>query len=410
MTFLRSLLVVAFALSFAGCHDWDDDDFHCHNGFCHSHDDDFHDDHHNLLGNDVPGNGSDGEVVVFLTDRPSAELRSFHVTVTRVELQSSEVGSQVLYQDFDGFRVDLLSLRGSAETRLYELLAGLTRVPAATYESIALSLVDPELTLASGEVVAADAIDISADGELEIVLDSPLPLGPEDLVYLVLDVDVLRSVFRPAEPTGRWRVRPLVVAEIYRETLEIPTPIDIDGVVTTVYEYEDVVELELSAHRGRFEVGAGDVTITRDETRRSIDFGQILVGDVASVRGRLVGEGWLEAESVLLGDASSSRHPPRRKLTGAVAPTRQISGTVIAVDAAAGHVSVRGDLDTHALRVTRATRIFLVELRDGVLSQQPVAPREIEVGMRVEFEESASERAADLLVLTADPRLVHASP
>ena len=206
------------------------------------------------------------------------------------------------------------------------------------------------------------------------------------------------------------RVRPLVVADIHRETFDIPTPIDIDGVVTTVYADEDIVELELSAHRGRFEVGAGDVTITRDETRRSIDFGQILVGDVASVRGRLVGEGWLEAESVWLGDALTSRRSPRREPTDVVPPTKRVSGTVTAVDADAGRVSVRGDLRTHALRVTRATRIFLVELRDGVLSQRTVAAREIEVGMTVEFEEAAHEGAPDLLVLIADPRLVHASP
>jgi len=308
------LLTVLFGVGLVSCEHDDDDDCHTHvsNGLlithCHD-DDDFHfddDDHHHHIEGEV----DNGQVVIVVTDNETPELSAFHVTLHEAALQSSEVEPQTVYASPQGQRVDLLSLRGSSETRLFEFLVGRTQVRPGTYESIRLTLSDPALTLRSGEVVDGAQVSLVSEGKIDIGFSEPLALGPGELAYLILDFDVERSLSRvPADTSGdgpTWSFRPLVLIDVVREdaAAEITTPVMVTGRVTDLGEGAEAFTLELADGRGRVDVAliAGSTVLGQD--LETADVTAVRVGDSITVRGALSPDSFVEAETVVTGSSS----------------------------------------------------------------------------------------------------------
>lgn len=307
--FLFFVLVLA---SFCGLSCYDDDgDCHTHIAccggivvitHCHSDDDD---------GHSHPGYDPVSQVAVLATDAPAEGVRSLYVTVTEITLESSEAHPQTVYRSETGQRLDLLSLRGSEETRLYELLAAPALVHAATYDSIWISVKDPVIVLESGEVVGTAEIEL--DGALEIVFREPIFIGPEDANFLVLDFDVERSLSRTAagdvgsaaaeERAARWRFRPLIFADVMRDELsqELFTPTDIEGTIDEVDAEEETLDVDLPDGRGSVTVHSHLETVLLGPGLEPLRFEDMHPERTVRVRGYWRPDGGLDAQSVLEG-------------------------------------------------------------------------------------------------------------
>ncbi len=329
---MTDALFCAFVLfSFSGLSCYDDDDCHNHTvccggitviRHCHSggHSSHLHD------GLDVSS-----QVVVLATDAPDENVRSLYVTVTEITLESGEAHPQTLYRSDTGHRVDLLSLRGSDETRLYELLAAPALVHAATYDSIWISVKDPTIVFASGEVVAS--ADIVLDGAIAVVFREPVPIGSDEAVFVVLDFDVKRSLSRmktdrtasepspdgsiDGSPNGslngsldgslgdgeRWRFRPLIFATVVREEVseELLTPTDLEGTIDELDADEETFDIDLPDGRGSVTTHAHDETVLLGPNLEQLRFEDLHLGKTVRVRGYWRPDGGLDAQSVLGG-------------------------------------------------------------------------------------------------------------
>jgi len=242
-----------------------------------------------------------GGAVVAVTDAPGDGLRSFVVTLREIELLSNEVEPQTLYRDPEGFRVDLLRLRGAPDSRLHEFAAAAYGLPVAAYRRVRLTISDPLLILDTGERVEGSRIDLVGGGRIELGLSDPFFVEPDLTRLLVLDVDVSRSVQPPDDAGGRWSVRPLVLADsnIEDSARAFPTPVDVEGEVLEVGDQGAIV-LDLSNGRGRIRVPAGSAAVyDASGVRSSLE--AIEEGTWAHVRGRVKDGGVLEPQAIALG-------------------------------------------------------------------------------------------------------------
>ena len=153
---LIPLVVLCVLGMLTGISCYDDDchrHYHGNTGIWHCHDDDFHSGHSHQTS----------EVVVLITDHPIEDVDAFLVTISEVQLIDEDAGPMWVYRSDTGRRVDLLSLRGSRSSRLYDLLAS-QEVPAGVYDSIRLTVRDPVMVLDSGEVLEGARIDLAGHG------------------------------------------------------------------------------------------------------------------------------------------------------------------------------------------------------------------------------------------------------
>ena len=236
--------LVALSALTPSCHHYDDDDVECFSSggtiVCFRDD---HDHHHHIT--------NEGTLTVALTDSPLG-LRSFFLTFTELVLLSDEVKPQTIYQSRDGLRVDLLALRGTPESRLYELLAR-RAVTAAAYKGARLFFRAPSIVTESGGVDAT-AIALAAES-IEITFTTPFVVGPAEDRFLVLDLDVAHSVTSPAGSSATWDVRPLVLAETLGSAEELSTPLDLEGKIVAVKD-DGSFTLELEDSRGEAWISA----------------------------------------------------------------------------------------------------------------------------------------------------------
>ena len=314
---MTDALFYAFVLfSFGGLSCYDDDDCHWHTACCGGITSVYHchsGGHSSSHAHD--GLNSASQVGVLATDAPDENVRSLYVTVTEITLESGEAHPQTLYRSDTGHRVDLLSLRGSDETRLYELLAAPALVHAATYDSIWISVKDPTIVFASGQVVASS--NIVLDGAIDVVFREPILIGSDEATFVVLDFDVKRSLSRmktdrtasEPSPNGslrdgeRWRFRPLIFATVVREEVseELLTPTDLEGTIDELDADEETFDIDLPDGRGSVTTHAHDETVLLGPNLEQLRFEDLHLGKTVRVRGYWRPDGGLDAQSVLGG-------------------------------------------------------------------------------------------------------------
>jgi hypothetical protein len=316
MACLLSVLIACSALSTA-CSSCDDDDHHDHahggsgSSFYHSHDDDNYnsceDDDYHYHGSKHDSHKARANVVV--TDNAVDEVQSFYLTFRQILLISDELEEpQVLYESTEGTRIDLLALRGTPESRLYELLVAGAEVEPAAYHAIRIHTGDPTLVLESGQVIAADEVDLIANGWLEVSFATPVLGAPEDEIFLLLDFDVPRSVERfesdeTGERTAEWRLRPLVLVDSHREEIidVMQTPVDVRGHVVSEPD-GDTFAFELADGRGQILVELDDEGAISDTRLESATRQAIVADQEAAIRGWVGESGSLELDSMILGE------------------------------------------------------------------------------------------------------------
>jgi hypothetical protein len=308
----RCLLVASLALCAAGAtscevddddceyddDDFDDDDF----------DDDFDDD--DFDDDDIYGcsyiiivGQSKGGVVVLLTDRPRPDIQAAHVTIAEVALESREIDPEPLYRWDAGRRVDLVSLRGTADTRIHDVVACRGGIRPAAYSSIRLAVRDPSIVLSSGEAIEPRDIDIAGGGNMVIDFAEPLLLGPSEVAFVVLDFDLERSF--PAAPGSagpRWTLRPIVLVDVLREDVgrAVRAPTDLGGVVAKTER--GAFDLELSDGRGVLKVRLAPGASVRGAGPEPLAPGAIRAGSRVLARGAWSADGSLLADSIVLGE------------------------------------------------------------------------------------------------------------
>ena len=304
--FWSQALLLPALLAVVSCEcDDDDDDCHTHvlstgETIIHCHDeDDFDDD------DDLHLKSSEGEVAVLVTDAPRLDLQAVHVTIREVVLHGGEVEPQPLYSSSAGRRLELLSLRRAGEARLHELIAGRVAVKAASYDTVSIALGEPSLVLASGATVEAADIDVAGGGTTEVGLREPLLIGPGELVYLSLDLDVERS-FQDSPRNGmkaRWRLRPVVLVETFREGAQaaLGAPLEVAGSVKAVDAGRRTFSLELSDAAGIVDVALGASPVLLAPGLEPGGLEALVPGTPVSVRGSLDAADKLEARSVAVG-------------------------------------------------------------------------------------------------------------
>jgi hypothetical protein len=272
--------------------DFDDDDFD---------DDDFDDDGCSIV---IIAQSGGGGAVVLVTDHPRPGLQSAHVTISGVSLEGNEGEPQPLYRWAAGHRVDLLSLRGTPDTRVHDVVAARGGIRPAAYTSIRFTVRDPSFVLSSGEAIAPADIDLAAGGNMVVEFARPLLLGPAEVVYIVLDFDLERS-FSEVEGGGpRWRLRPIVLVDVFREDVGrgVRAPTDLTGVASSVDREGERFRLELSEGRGILEVRLARSALVRNGSLDLGGAGGIRTGARVVARGSWMDDGALLAEAIILGE------------------------------------------------------------------------------------------------------------
>jgi hypothetical protein len=431
------LLPAVLAVVSCECDDDDDDDCHTHvlstgETIIHCHDDDDFDDDddfHHLKS-------SDGEVAVLVTDSPRADLQAVHLTIREVVLQSGEVEPQPIYRSSAGRRVELLSLRRAGDVRLHELIAGRVAVKGASYDSVIVALGEPSLVLASGAAVTGPDIEVAGGGTIEVGLREPILVGPGELVFLSLDLDVERSVLDAPREGGkpRWRLRPVVLVEAIREEAlaALGAPLEVAGSVKTVDAGRGSFSVEPPDGAGILDVVLGTAPVLLVPGLEPAGLDALAPGTPVSVRGDFDGEGKLEARSVAAG-ATFVRRGILRDVSAAAAavhftledgenqerlaleagPDTSISfrrveigvladlesGLAATVTAASGRqglpaAAVRIDIDTHTVPASMAGRVpappGTAPQIDGVITAVDARERKLRV------KTAAGERSLDV--------------
>jgi hypothetical protein len=239
-------------------------------------------------------------VVVLVTDAPADDLQSCFLTIHEVVLFGELVEPQIVYASSEGWRCDLLSLRSGA-TQFHEMLASDIQVAMGTYDVVRLRVEDPKLVLQTGAVV--EDIELAAGGNLDIELREPLQVVPDDKVFLLLDIDVERSVLRPDAENDSWQIRPLVWVDAVRDEIldAVETPSDVRGRFLEADGKGGAHSMSLGDGRGIVDVEINEETLVFDADGELVDSEPRFLGRDASVRGFLDETGRLEARVILLG-------------------------------------------------------------------------------------------------------------
>ncbi len=395
------LLLLCFCVAgmLSSCYD-DDCHYHSHGGFWHCHDDHHHSDHVH----------HSSQVFLLITDHPIDDVDAFFVTITEVTFIEEEAGPMSVYRSDAGRRIDLLSLRGSRSTRLYDLLA-IQELPPGVYGSIRLTVRDPALILSSGEVLDGSEIDLAGNGSIEIGLPEPVLLGPDETVYVVLDFDVSSSLTSKenSEGFGRGIIRPLILADVLYDDIEdeILTPTDLRGRLAQRDPETGLFTLELSEERGALDFRLSEEAEILDRYLNPASVNALTLGSDVRVRGYLTAAGQLDAESVALEpvpslketrldetrldetrghDGHAARLPRGSESDGAVSvarPATPVRGTVSRV--APGHQALVLHVDgsPRTIEISPDTTIVLVEISEEGLWQTSIPIREVDIGANV---------------------------
>ncbi len=334
-----------------------------------------------------------------------------------------------VYRSDTGRRVDLLSLRGSRSTRLYDLLA-IQEIPPGVYGSIRLTVRDPTLILSSGEVLDGSEIDLAGNGSIEIDLTEPALLGPDETVYVVLDFDVSSSVTRAdnSEGSGRGIIRPLILVDVLYDDVEdeILTPTDLTGRLARRDPETGLFTLELSEDRGTLDFRLSEDSEILDGSLEPASVSALTLGSDVRVRGYLTAAGDLAAERVALEplpsldetrseetrldetrghDGHAARLPRGAESDGAVSvarPATPVRGTVSGVALEDRALVLDVDGSPRTIEISPDTTIVLVEVSEEGLWQTSIPIREVDLGANVVVHGNVGLPARLVVVTTGD--------
>ena len=430
--FLAAFLAAGSCL--VSCHEYDDDDE------CDFDDDDFWDDDDDFDDDDdciiiVRRAANLGEVVVLVTDNPDARARSFLVTVHSVVLEGRDVDPQILYDSAEGHQVDLLALRERDGERRFELLVSPTGIPPSIYDRLRLTVADPVLVLASGEVVLGEEIELAGAGEIEVALERSMPIGPGECVHLEIDFDLEHSLARAggaADPPRRWRFRPLTLIDAVREEsrLEFQTITSLSGTVSEFSADRSSVTLELPDGRGAIRLAVDERTVTLDARGAKRSHAAIPPGAALVVEGALEAGDEIAARRIRFGPRGeplllepSSRVDDPALSSGAAAfdvpwsfpqgfrlrDDASLRGVVLEVDPPSRTVAIAPEEAGGTLVVEIPAGVPLVHVTEDDLGlvEERITLGDVRPGMLLESLRPAGGDAIRLAVLSGTPAPDH---
>jgi hypothetical protein len=242
-----------------------------------------------------------GRVVVVVTDSPSDEVCSLYLTVRGVEIIDDLGRAEEVYRSASGQRIDFLSLRGDGGARRWEPIASRDGVAAGRYARVRLRLEDPEMVLATGEVVPRPDLRLADGGLVEAPLALTLRAG--ETRVLALDLDVARSLPLERDRDGSWTLRPALSADSPRPDSMLPGRLDLSGTVTAASGGLDVLSIDLDGARSALDALVHPAAVLLAPEPTAPDVSVLSPGDPVTLRGALGGDGRLEATLVLRGDS-----------------------------------------------------------------------------------------------------------
>jgi hypothetical protein len=250
-------------------------------------------------GGSTSSSGNTGSVAVFLTDGPADEYDEMWITITEVSIipaEGSGFAPFVLYSSTAGYEVNLLDYRD--EDFLFTVKHG---IPVGTYEKIRLEI--EEIRPVGGP---CDELEIKLpSGKIDLVPRGSFEVEGDETLAIRLDIDANKSInFHEAGQSGKCIFRPVVFVDIEPVELMSRCPKILRG---TLEEFigEDPIEgfrLVLPGNRGKLDVDISETTVIFDTEGLPGSVDDLEAGQTLWVRGRLDGEGHLQATEVAIGD------------------------------------------------------------------------------------------------------------
>lgn len=240
------------------------------------------------------------ETHVLVTDSPADGLEAFHLGIDSLRLHRDDGESVVLVRPESAFRTELLALRPRAGQRFFEVLAAGVDLAPGRYDRVSIVLRDPVGQLPDGETLNIESSGPEATTEIELDLEEPIEIRSAHTHYIVVDVDVDRSL---VDDDRGVLFRPVVLIEDYADRLpdDARTSLAVDGeVIDTVMIPGESIRVALEGDRGELTVELGrDTAIFDQEGRRPFD-GPFFAGERLSLRGTWTDAGSLSASRVVV--------------------------------------------------------------------------------------------------------------
>jgi hypothetical protein len=244
--------------------------------------------------------GGTGSVAVFLTDGPADEYDELWVTITEVTLipaAYSGAAPAVVYSSSEGCKVNLLAYRN--EDFLFTIQDG---IPAGTYEKIGLGIAGIEPV---GDGPCDDLEVKLPSGNIDLVPRGTFEVEQGETLGIRLDIDANKSInLHTAGQSGKCIFRPVVFVDIGPIEWMPRCPKIVKGTLEEfIGEYGQGFRLALfPKSRGTVDVYLSDTTVIFNEAGLPGDFDDLEEEQIVWVRGRLDGNGHLQATEVAIGE------------------------------------------------------------------------------------------------------------
>jgi len=175
-----------------------------------------------LLGGLIAGCGSadglsvapaqTGTVAILLTDGPTDEFSAVNVTVNEISLFSDAGGAVVIFSG--SRRINLLALQEVED--LFTITEG---VPVGVYGKIRLKISEPEFVRTDGQTITSNQIHLVAEGKVDLVLEHPIRVFPDETLIIRLDLDAEKSILiHVSDANGLiFQFRPVIFVEVLHD-------------------------------------------------------------------------------------------------------------------------------------------------------------------------------------------------
>jgi len=268
-----------------------------------------------------------GTVALFLRDGAVEDFDQILVTITKVALipasdddmdmdayndteentdadENDHTDPVVIFESDEGEEVDFLHYKDDPYLFLVD-----DTIPASRYDKIRLWVSDVQAVGGPCDdldvVLPSGKIDLKPRGGFAVV--------PGEALAIELDLDLDKSLrIHEAGNSGKCIFRPVIFVDIYDHPAEMPTcPRIIPGTIEELI-YDDgelVIGFDmLLTHSGRHSRPVTVMTenaFVFDGSGNNVNLNSLQVGDVVNVRGKLNGEGELDASLVVVGDVAT---------------------------------------------------------------------------------------------------------
>jgi hypothetical protein len=245
--------------------------------------------------------GGTGSVAVFLTDGPADEYDKLWVTITEVTLipaAYSGAAPAVVYSSSEGCEVNLLAYRN--EDFLFTIQDG---IPAGTYEKIRLGIAGIEPV---GDGPCDDLEVKLPSGKIDLVPRGAFEVEQGETLGIRLDIDANKSInLHTAGQSGKCIFRPVVFVDIGPLEWMPRCPKIVKGTLEEFIGEDPIKGFHLALFpksRGTVDVYLSDTTVIFDEEGLPGNFDDLKEEQIVWVRGRLDGNGHLQATEVAIGE------------------------------------------------------------------------------------------------------------